>query len=107
VHVESQPGGKDSVKLPFDDMQRFVDDLRQQIMSLRLSNQGYDGEQEDSDEDVQSPEVEEATETLDTSPRLHRKSLIGAATPLIDAGSLSPALERPKEQLDPKAEGFE
>jgi len=107
VHVESQSGGKDSVKLPFDDMQRFVDDLRQQIMSLRLSNQGYDAEQEDSDEDVHSPEVEEATETLDTSPRLHRKSLIGAAAPLLDTGPLSPALERSKEQVDPKAEGFE
>jgi hypothetical protein len=106
VHVENQPGGKISGKLPTDDMQRFVDELRQQIMGLRLSNQGYGADQEgQDDDDLQSPEVEEATETLDASPRLHRKSLIGVAAP--DLGPLSPALERSKEQLDPKGEGFE
>jgi hypothetical protein len=104
VNVESQSG---SVKLPFADMQRFVDELRQQILGLRLANQGYSGERDEEEEDVPSPEVEEATETLDTSPRLQRKSLIGAAVPLLDSGPLSPALERPKEQIDHKAEGFE
>lgn len=108
VHVESQSGGKDSVKLPIDDMQRFVDELRQQILGLRLSNQGFNAEQEGQNEDgLQSPEIEEATETLDTSPRLHRKSLIGATAPSMDAKPLSPALERSKEQSDLKGEGFE
>ncbi|KAF2031555.1 hypothetical protein EK21DRAFT_63187 [Setomelanomma holmii] len=106
VHVETQPGGRNNAKLPFDDMQVFVDDLRQQILGLRLTNQGYDGDREEED-GVQSPEVEEATETLDISPRLHRKSLIGAPAPSIDAGPLSPALERSDDKTDPGAEGFE
>lgn len=106
VQAEGQDGG--AVHLPFEDMQRFVDDLRQQILSLRLSNQGYqEGEQVHDDEDMHSPEVEEATELLDTSPRMHRKSLIGAIAPPIDVGPLSPALERSKEQVDTKGEGFE
>jgi hypothetical protein len=108
VHVERHSGGRNSAKLPTEDMQRFVDELRQQILGLRLANQGYGAAQEDEDLDgMQSPEVEEATETLDASPRLHRKSLIGAAAPSMDAGPLSPALERSKEQFDPKGEGFE
>ena len=106
VRAEKQDGG--AVKLPFEDMQRFIDELRQQIMSLRLANQGYGSEQEGHEhEGLQSPEVEEATETLDASPRQHRKSLIGAAAPLIDVGPLSPALERTKEEVDAKGEGFE
>lgn len=108
VHVEAQSGGKGSGKLPTEDMQRYVDELRQQILSLRLANQGYGVEQEGEDGDeAQSPEVEEATETLDVSPRLHRKSLIGAVAPAIDVGPLSPALERSKEQGDLQREGFE
>jgi hypothetical protein len=108
VHLESQTGAKNSVALPTEEMQRFVDDLRQQIMGLRMTNQGYGMAQADyNEDDIQSPEVEEATESLDTSPRLHRKSLIGAAAPSLDGGPLSPALERPKEQLDPRGEGFE
>jgi hypothetical protein len=94
-----------AIKLPFEDMQRFVDELRQQIMGLRLSNQGYSDEHEE--EEIQSPEVEEEAETLDTSPRLHRKSLIGAKAPPVDAGPLSPALERPKGEVDARGEGFE
>lgn len=106
VHGETQQGG--AVKLPFEDMQRFVDELRQQIMGLRLANQGFSAEQDDGQGDgVQSPEMEEATETLDTSPRLNRKSLIGAAAPLIDVGPLSPTLERGQAELDPLREGFE
>jgi hypothetical protein len=60
------------------------------------------------DDGRQSPEVEEEAETLDKSPRLHRKSLIGAKVPPIDnIGPLSPALERPKGEVDAKGEGFE
>ena len=46
-------------------------------------------------------------ETLDGSPRLHRKSLIGAKAPAVDTGPLSPALERPKGEVDARGEGFE
>ncbi|KAH7068753.1 ER-golgi trafficking TRAPP I complex 85 kDa subunit-domain-containing protein [Paraphoma chrysanthemicola] len=106
VHVESQPGGKINARLSYENMQVFVDELRQQILSLRLSHQGYDAERDDED-GMQSPEVEEATETLDTSPRLHRKSLIGAAVPSLETGPLSPALERSDEKTDPRGEGFE
>jgi hypothetical protein len=103
VHVESRVSKKDGMILPTQDMQRFVDDLRQQILALRLANQGYGDELEERSVDgLQSPEVEEATETLDASPRAHRKSLIGAAAPPSDVG---PALERSKEDL--KGEGFE
>lgn len=107
VHTGDQDGG--AVKLPFEDMQRFVDELRQQILNLRLSNQGYHGAEEGQGEGIQSPnEVEEAMETLDTSPRMHRKSLIGAAAPPpIVVGPLSPALERRNEEPDSKGEGFE
>jgi hypothetical protein len=94
----------EKVRLPTEDMQRYVDELRQQIMGLRLANQGYSAEEEGQDD---AADVEEATETLDTSPRLHRKSLIGAAAPPIDVGPLSPTLERSKEQADLKGEGFE
>jgi hypothetical protein len=109
VHVETNVAGKDGTRLFTQDMQRFVDDLRQQILGLRLANQGYGTEHEaqGDEDDLQSPDVEEATETLDTSPRLHRKSLIGAAAPSIDIGPLSPSLERAKEQVDSKGEGFE
>ncbi|KAF1839531.1 hypothetical protein BDW02DRAFT_514783 [Decorospora gaudefroyi] len=104
---ETREGGV--VKLPFEDMQRFVDELRQQIVGLRLSNQGFSSGQAGGEEEgLPSPEVEEEAETLDTSPRLHRKSLIGAKVPPLDAvGPLSPALERPKGEVDAKGEGFE
>ncbi|CAO2654687.1 Nn.00g114200.m01.CDS01 [Neocucurbitaria sp. VM-36] len=104
-----QAGNEESgiVKLPFEDMQYFVDDLRQQIMTVRLSNKGYNADEDTQEaEGTPSPDVEEATETLDTSPRMHRKSLIGVAAPPIDVGLLSPALER-KEEVDLKSEGFE
>jgi trafficking protein particle complex subunit 8 len=89
--------------LPLEDMQRFVDELRQRIVSLRLSNQGYAASAQDGEQSrMQSPEVEEATETLDASPRLHRKSLIGVAAPPIDLG------DKTKDSLDTKSdEGFE
>jgi hypothetical protein len=97
-----------AVRLPFGEMQRFVDDLRQQIMGLRLSNHGFSGAYEGAGEEgTASPEVEEEAETLDTSPRLHRKSLIGANVPPgLDVGPLSPALERPKGEVA-RDEGFE
>lgn len=104
------------MSLPFDDMQRFVDELRQQILGLRLTNQGFGhdghaGEEEEEDHGrrrVQSPEVEVVAETLDKSPRLHRKSLIGAkAPPMGDLAPLSPTLVRSKGEVDAKEEGFE
>lgn len=95
-----------TVKLAYDDMQRFVDELRQQILSLRLSNQGYSAADEGQVDFQSSNEVEEAMETLDTSPRMHRKSLIGAVAPPIDTGPLSPAMER-NEEPGAKGEGFE
>jgi hypothetical protein len=108
VHVENHSGGRDSVTLPFGDMQTFVDELRQHILGLRLSNQEFDGaEGKDMEEGAQSPQVEEVLETLNASPRAHRKSLIGAAVPNIDGGALSPALERRVQDADAKAEGFE
>lgn len=83
------------VKLPFPQMQAFIDELRQQILGLRISMKGLDNDGADlmAEENI---EVEEATETLDRSPRAQRKSLIGATAPLIefDVGPLSPALER-------------
>lgn len=110
TRAETRDGA--AVKLPFDDMQRFVDDLRQQILGMRLANQGY-VEGGDEDEGGEGKEgaiaeaVEEVAETLDKSPRAHRKSLIapvpGAGA---DVGPLSPALER-GEKSDPLAEGFE
>ncbi|CAN9229694.1 unnamed protein product [Alternaria alternata] len=107
TQAENAEGGV--VRLSFEDMQRFVDQLRQQIVGLRLANQGYGSEHGEGDEEgMQSPEVEEEAEALDKSPRLHRKSLIGSTVPTIDmAGPLSPALERPKGEVDAKGEGFE
>jgi hypothetical protein len=105
VHVESHAGGRDTVNLPFDDMQTFVDALRQRILGLRLANQGFDGAGgEEEEEEAQSEEV---FETLDASPRAHRKSLIGSAVPSVDGGALSPALERRDREGGAKAEGFE
>jgi hypothetical protein len=89
-HGESGTGGV--VKMPFEEMQTFIDELRQQILGLRLSNRGY-SESNDGN-DGEHGDVEEATETLDASPRAHRKSLIGAAAPHMDLGPLSPRLER-------------
>jgi hypothetical protein len=106
--AENVDGGATS--LPFDSMQRFVDELRQQIMGLRLTNQGFGDHlgEEESRRGMQSPEVEEVAETLDASPRLHRKSLIGAKAPSLDlAGPLSSSLERSKGEVDAKGEGFE
>jgi hypothetical protein len=108
VHIESRTGGKDIVGLPFEDMQKFVDELRQHILGLRLSNQGYNAEaNEQGEEEADSLAVEEATETLDASPRLNRKSLIGAAAPSLNVAPLSPGHQRTQQEVDPKAEGFE
>ena len=87
------------LKLPYAEMQTYIDELRQQILGLRLTNRGLtESMTDDAEEGEHSFAVEEATETLDTSPRAHRKSLIGAAAPLpMDMGPLSPRLERGKE----------
>jgi len=90
-HVESGTGGP--VKMPFPEMQTYIDELRQQILGLRLTNRGLN-EGPEGEEGEQSLLVEDATESLDTSPRAHRKSLIGAAAPPMDMGPLSPRLER-------------
>ncbi|KAL1652961.1 hypothetical protein SLS61_004582 [Didymella pomorum] len=104
MRSETSEGG--AVKLPFDDMQRFVDELRQQILGLRLTNQGYaEGREEDEGDEKEGVEVEEVAEALDKSPRAHRKSLINPVQGG-DVGPLSPALER-GEKTDPLAEGFE
>ncbi|KAF2129558.1 hypothetical protein P153DRAFT_340532 [Dothidotthia symphoricarpi CBS 119687] len=87
------------VSLPFEDMQRFVDELRQQILGLRLANQGF-GDEVQADADL-----DEVPETLDASPRARRRSLV-APVEMGDGPLLSPARERKKE-VDSKAEGFE
>ena len=104
TRAETRDGG--AVKLPFEEMQRFIDDLRQQILGLRLTNQGLvEGRDDDEGDEKDGGEVEEVAETLDKSPRLNRKSLIGPPQGG-DVGPLSPALER-GEKSDPLAEGFE
>lgn len=107
-HTRTETRNGAAVSLPFAEMQRFVDELRQQILGLRLTNQGFVAGRDSSephDNDDVDPDVDEVAETLDASPRAHRKSLVGP--PLGgDAGPLSPALER-GEKSDPLAEGFE
>jgi hypothetical protein len=93
-HAEGSEGKV--VKLPFPQMQAYIDELRQQILGLRLTNRGL-GENEDGEEGEQGLLVDEATETLDASPRAHRKSLVGAVAPHMDLGPLSPRLERDGE----------
>jgi hypothetical protein len=107
TRLEQREGG--AARLPFEDMQRFVDELRQQILGLRLTNQGFVGGRDDDDgsDDKDEGDVEEVAETLDKSPRAHRKSLIVPSQGAGDAGPLSPALERASEKGDPLAEGFE
>lgn len=85
-------------KLPFPQMQTFIDDLRQQILGLRLTMRGF--EHEDVGDEIEESLVIEEAETLDTVPRAHRKSLIGAGAPPIDVGPLSPTLERSGEKKD-------
>ena len=100
-------------RLPFSEMQRFVDELRQQILGLRLTNRGLGGGSQHEDAELEGYDeadplgahadalVEEVSETLDASPRAHRRSLVGGALPPnIDAGPLSPALERSPEKDD-------
>ncbi|KAL5113194.1 hypothetical protein ACEQ8H_008941 [Pleosporales sp. CAS-2024a] len=108
IHAENQAGGRDKGNLATEEIHVFLVELRQQIMGLRLKNHGY-GMARGGDDEAGSPshEIEEATETLDATPRLHRQSLIAAAAPSLDVGPLNPALERCKQQLDPKEEGFE
>lgn len=83
----------DLVSLPFPEMSSFIEGLKQQILGLRIEMRGFgDEEGEEEGEGDESLVVEEA-ETLDRSPRLHRKSLIGGV-PGMDVGARSPALER-------------
>lgn len=104
--AQSEASDGAPARLPFHEMQRVVDDLRQQILGLRLTNRGLggegseDGEAEEGGEVGRGLLVEEATETLDASPRAQRKSLIGAVAPNIDVGPLSPTLERSPEKDD-------
>ncbi|KAF1966069.1 hypothetical protein BU23DRAFT_544960 [Bimuria novae-zelandiae CBS 107.79] len=85
-------------RLPLDEMQTFVYELRTQILGLRLTNAGLGDGRDDPEGDDEHGD--EATETLDASPRAHRKSLVGAVAPNIDVGPLSPALERTLEKDD-------
>ncbi|KAF1955887.1 hypothetical protein CC80DRAFT_446826 [Byssothecium circinans] len=109
---EREDGG--ALRLPYVEMRGFVDDLRQQIMGLRLMNRGL-VDQGDGDEEhgrggegaglglgVEHSVVEIATETLDKSPRAHRKSLIGAVAPALamDVAPLSPRLERKDDNFE-------
>jgi trafficking protein particle complex subunit 8 len=96
LYAHHADNGEVVKSLPFPEMQVLIDELRQQILGLRLANRGFD-ENDEADNAGQSVLVEEATETLDASPRVHRKSLIGAAPPLVDVGPLSPTLERGAE----------
>lgn len=85
-------GGKGK-QLPFDAMQQFLEEVREEIADRKREMLGLhgdddgDGVNEDGGVDVV---VEEATETLDVRP--HRKSLIGVTAPLStrDAPPLSP-----------------
>lgn len=105
TNIEDSKGGP--VKLPFTQMQAFIDDLRQHILGLRLSNRGL-GDEEREEGVEQSLMVEEATETLDDkTTRAHRKSLIGAAAPPIDVGPLSPMLERSRDEAEKRDDQFE
>ncbi|KAG9202925.1 hypothetical protein G6514_003706 [Epicoccum nigrum] len=107
ARVEHARGG--AAALPFEEMQRFVEDLRQRILGLRLANQGYGDGRDEEDEargEGHADRVEEEKESLDKSPRAHRKSLIVGGAPPEVGGLLSPALER-GEKSDPLAEGFE
>jgi tetratricopeptide (TPR) repeat protein len=93
--------GSTITKIPFAQMQSFIDSLRQQILGQRLSMQGLD--QEEQIPDVEQSLMVEQTETeaLDISPRPHRHSLIGGGSaPPIDVGPRSPALDRHEEKKD-------
>lgn len=104
LHANAMKGG-----VPFPQMQSFIDDLRQSTMGLRLSNRGFDGSDDEAEHErgAEQSVVEEATETLDKSPRAHRMSLIGAAAPALpmDVGPLSPTLERTRGPEDDLFEG--
>lgn len=90
------------VRVPFDQMQAFIDDLRQRILGCRLANRGLD-EQEEGEAVQQSLMVEEVSENLDKkSPKLHRRSLIGAPSAPIDLTPLSPLVDREREREEEK-----
>ncbi|OCK77703.1 hypothetical protein K432DRAFT_445131 [Lepidopterella palustris CBS 459.81] len=78
------------LELPFSGMQLFVDELREAILGCRLVAKGFD------DEGGGEDKLEVVSETLDRSPRVHRKSLIGGGTgPALglEAGPSSPGGE--------------
>ncbi|KAF2645338.1 hypothetical protein P280DRAFT_465189 [Massarina eburnea CBS 473.64] len=95
------------VQLPYRDMQAFIDNMRQQILGLRLANRGLrdDEDSEDGDPIPGHTVVEEATESLDILPRAHRKSLIGAVAPALALEPLSPRVETAAELKDDHFEG--
>lgn len=82
-------GGAEQRPLPFDEMQGFVEDLREAVATSRRQARGYDVAAEQAEDEVTL--VEEVSEQLDSRPR--RKSLIGVrAAPFgsQDHGPLSP-----------------
>jgi trafficking protein particle complex subunit 8 len=89
------------VKVPFDQMQHFIDDLRQRILGCRLANRGLD-EQEEEEAVHQSLVVEEVSETLDKTPKAHRRSLIGVPSAPMDVTPLSPLTDREREREEEK-----
>lgn len=107
--VHGEHTGGTAVKLPFAQMQTYIDELRQQILGLRLSNRGLLDADAEAGADIEGNlVVEEATESLDKSPRAKRKSLIGVPAPPIDVvGPLSPRVERRGEEGERKDDHFE
>lgn len=83
--------GDSESPLAFGEMQGFIDGLKNAVKVSRSATAQAQGDENRVEEDETA--VEEATEELDLSPRVHRKSLIGAAVPPLtsfDAGPLSP-----------------
>ncbi|KAF2199537.1 hypothetical protein GQ43DRAFT_112884 [Delitschia confertaspora ATCC 74209] len=98
--ITSETDDGESIKAPFEKMQSFIDELRQRILTSRLANRGFNEQEEQVEQ--QRLAVEEVSETLDKSPKAHRKSLLGAAAPPIDVGPLSPSLARTREREEEK-----
>ncbi|EFQ86313.1 hypothetical protein CFE70_007859 [Pyrenophora teres f. teres 0-1] len=89
-------------KLPFDDMQRFVDSLRQHIMGLRLQNQGYTGhDDDDNDDDNENDNNNNDNDNgLDAAARRGSHHVQGAELDLRRSITKSPETEEEMEALD-------
>jgi hypothetical protein len=85
--------------IPFANMREFVTELREVIVEARLRVRGFDGDDYESGDEEGAPVVEEVSETLDSAPRSHRKSLISGVVPALqmDAGPLSPIRSKGEE----------